>query len=171
MATVTDDERRILAEIQDGLPLEREPYAVVAQRIGMSEERVLELVRGMLVEGKIKRIGAVPNHYALGITANGMSVWDVPDDVAADVGRRLGARDEVTHCYLRPRRPGWPYNIFGMVHGRSRDDVMATVERIATDLGLSSYPHDVLFSTRLLKKRGTRVRRAEVGSQMSEVGE
>jgi len=148
----------VLAAIQDGLPLEPEPYRIVAERNGATEARVIELITAMLADGKIKRIGAVPNHYALGITANGMSVWDVPDDRATEIGRRLGDRDEVTHCYRRPRAPGWPYNIFAMVHGGSRDDVRATVERIARDVGLSAYPHDVLFSTRLLKKRGTRVR-------------
>ena len=155
---LSDEERAVLAAIQDGLPIEPEPYRVVGERTGMSEARVMELISSMLAEGKIKRIGAVPDHYALGITANGMSVWDVPDELAGDVGRRLGAREEITHCYKRPRQPGWPYNIFGMVHARSRDEVIATVERIAQELGLAHYPHDVLFSTRLLKKRGTRVR-------------
>jgi DNA-binding Lrp family transcriptional regulator len=160
MSALTDDERNVLAAIQDGLPLEPEPYRIVGERTGLGEERVIELVRAMLAEGKIKRIGAVPNHYALGITANGMSVWDVPDAIASEVGRRLGEREEITHCYRRPRRLGWPYNLFGMVHARSRDDVVATVERIARELDLAQYPHDVLFSTRLLKKRGTRVRAA-----------
>ena len=164
MAALTEDEREVLLAIQDGLPVEREPYRAVAERIGMSEERVIDLIQRLLGERKIKRIGAVPNHYALGITANGMSVWDVPDDVASDVGRRLGERPEITHCYRRPRREGWPYNIFGMVHARSRDDVIAAVERIASDLAIASYPHEVLFSTRLLKKRGTRVRAATPGT-------
>jgi DNA-binding Lrp family transcriptional regulator len=158
MATLTAEERSVLAAIQDGLPIEREPYRVVAEQVGLPEERVLALVRAMLAEGKIKRIGAVPNHYALGITANGMSVWDVPDADARAVGQRLGARGEVTHCYLRPRARGWPYNIFAMVHGRSREEVLASVERIAAEEGIAALPHDVLFSTRLLKKRGTRVR-------------
>jgi siroheme decarboxylase len=159
MATLTDEEREVLAAIQDGLPLEPEPYRVVADRIGMSEERVLAIVQSLLDQRKIKRIGAVPNHYALGITANGMSVWDVPDERAADIGRMLGDRAEVTHCYRRPRQPGWPYNLFGMVHARTRDEVVAAVERIARELDIAQYPHDVLFSTRLLKKRGTRVLR------------
>ncbi len=159
MATLTDEEREVLAAIQDGLPLEPEPYRVVADRIGMSEERVLAVVQSLLDQRKIKRIGAVPNHYALGITANGMSVWDVPDDRAAEIGRMLGDREEVTHCYRRPRQPGWPYNLFGMVHARTRDEVVAAVERIARELDIAQYPHDVLFSTRLLKKRGTRVLR------------
>jgi DNA-binding Lrp family transcriptional regulator len=158
MAALTPDERDVLAAIQDGLPLVREPYAAVAGRLRLGEARVIEIVTSLLAERKIKRIGAIPNHYALGITANGMSVWDIPDAIATDAGRRLGERDEVTHCYKRPRHPGWPYNIFGMVHGTSREAVIASVEQIARDLDIARYPHDVLFSTRLLKKRGTRVR-------------
>jgi DNA-binding Lrp family transcriptional regulator len=163
--SLTDDERRVLEAIQDALPIVPEPYRAVADEVGMSEDRVIELISSMLAAGKIKRIGAVPNHYALGITANGMSVWDIPDELASDIGRRLGALDEITHCYRRPRRDGWPYNIFGMVHARDRDEVIATVERIAQDLGIRQYPHDVLFSTRLLKKRGTRIRSANSATQ------
>jgi siroheme decarboxylase len=158
MAALTAEERDVLAAIQDNLPLVREPYAAVAANLGLSEERVMEIIASLLADRKIKRIGAIPNHYALGITANGMSVWDIPDEVASEVGRRLGERDEVTHCYTRPRHPGWPYNIFGMVHGTSREGVVATVEAIGGELRIAEYPHDVLFSTRLLKKRGTRVR-------------
>jgi siroheme decarboxylase len=157
---LTEEERQVLLDIQDGLPLVPEPYRQVADRLGMSEERVMELVRSMLAEGKIKRLGAVPNHYALGIRANGMAVWDVPDDRVSEVGPRLGGMPEVTHCYRRPRQPpGWPYNLFAMVHGYTREEVLATVERIARELGLDQYPHDVIFSTRLLKKRGTRLGR------------
>ncbi len=156
--TLTAEERDVLAAIQDNLPLVREPYAAVATQLGLGEDRVIEIVSLLLAQHKIKRIGAIPNHYALGITANGMSVWDIPDAIATELGRRLGERDEITHCYKRPRHPGWPYNIFGMVHGRSREAVVASVEQIARDLDIARYPHDVLFSTRLLKKRGTRVR-------------
>lgn len=159
MPSVEAEERAVLLAMQDGLPLVPEPYGVIAQKAGLSQARVLELVRNLLDDGKIKRLGAVPNHYVLGITANGMSVWDVPDERVAEIGRALGARPEVTHCYRRPRRPLlWPYNLFAMVHGRSRDEVRAAVERIAADLGLAACPHDILFSTRILKKRGMRVR-------------
>ena len=118
----------------------------------------MELVRSMLAEGKIKRLAAVPNHYALGIRANGMAVWDVPDDSVSEVGSRLGQMPEVTHCYRRPRHPpDWPYNLFAMVHGYSKEEVLAAVERIARELGLAGLPHEVIFSTRPLKKQGTRV--------------
>ncbi len=157
---ISEEERLLLLAIQDGLPLVPEPYRKVGERLGMTEERVMELVRSMLAEGKIKRMGAVPNHYALGIRANGMAVWDVPDDRVSEVGPRLGQMPEVTHCYRRPRHPpDWPYNLFAMVHGYTREEVLATVEHIAGELGLDQYPHDVIFSTRLLKKRGTRLGR------------
>jgi DNA-binding Lrp family transcriptional regulator len=155
---LTEEERQLLLAIQDGLPLVPEPYREVGDRLGMSEERVMELVRSMLAEGKIKRLGAVPNHYALGIRANGMAVWDVPDDRVSEVGPRLGGMPEVTHCYRRPRQPPWwPYNLFAMVHGYTREEVLATVARIARELGLDALPNEVLFSTRVLKKQGTRV--------------
>jgi DNA-binding Lrp family transcriptional regulator len=155
---LTEEERQLLLAIQDGLPLVAQPYREVGERLGMSEERVMELMRSMLAEGKIKRLGAVPNHYVLGIRANGMAVWDVPDDRVPEIGPRLGQMPEVTHCYRRPRHPpDWPYNLFAMVHGYTREEVLATVERIARELALDQYPHEVVFSTRLLKKRGTRV--------------
>jgi DNA-binding Lrp family transcriptional regulator len=155
---LTEEERQVLLAIQDGLPLVPKPYREVGDRLGMSEERVMELVRSMLAEGKIKRLGAVPNHYALGIHANGMAVWDVPDDRLSEVGPRLGGMPEVSHCYRRPRRPpDWPYNLFAMVHGYTREEVLAAVERMARDLGIDGLPHEVIFSTRVLKKQGTRV--------------
>ena len=159
MTVLTEEERQVILAIQDGLPLVPEPYREVGDRLGMSEEQVMELVRSMLAEGKIKRLGAVPNHYALGIRANGMAVWDVPDDRVSEVGPRLGGMPEVTHCYRRPRHPpDWPYNLFAMVHGYTREEVLAAVERIARELGIDGLPHEVIFSTRVLKKQGTRVR-------------
>ena len=155
---LTEEERELLLAIQNGLPLVPQPYREVGDRLGMSEEKVMALVRSMLAEGKIKRLGAVPNHYALGIRANGMAAWDVPDDRVSEVGSRLGQVPEVSHCYRRPRHPpAWPHNLFAMIHGYSREQVLATVERIAGELGIADLPHDVVFSTRLLKKRGTRV--------------
>ena len=155
---LTQEERELLLAIQNGLPLAPQPYREVGERLGKSEEEVMALVRSMLAEGKIKRLGAVPNHYALGIRANGMAAWDVPDDRVSEVGSRLGQVPEVSHCYRRPRHPpAWPYNLFAMIHGYSREEVLATVERIAGELGIAGLPHDVVFSTRLLKKRGTRV--------------
>ena len=157
-SALTEDERRLLLAIQDGLPIVARPYESVAQRLGMTEAQVLSLLASLMARGVVKRLGAVPNHYALGITANGMAVWDGPDERVSALGRRLAASPEVTHCYLRPRRlPQWRYNLYAMVHGRSRQEVLATVERLAVEVGLSGFPHDVVFSARQFRKRGTRV--------------
>lgn len=151
-------DRRIVAATQAGLPLVREPYRAVAEKVGLDEAEVIARLRRLLDEGAIRRIGAVPNHYALGFTANGMSVWDVADEAVADIGARIGALDEVTHCYERPRHlPLWPYNLFAMVHGHTREEVRGKVERIARLIGPAAREHDVLFSTRILKKTGLRI--------------
>jgi siroheme decarboxylase len=155
---MTEEERRLIQRVQAGLPLVEEPYAQVAAGLGMTEQQVIDLLAQMLAEGKIRRIGVVPNHYALGIRANGMVVWDIPDDRVQEIGRQIGARPEVSHCYRRPRfLPDWPYSLFCMVHSRTKPEVLAQVERIVADLGLQSIPHQVLFSTHLLKKSGVRL--------------
>ena len=157
-APLTDEERRLILAIQDGLPLTPRPYDAVAKALGTTEERVLETLGSLLERGVVKRLGAVPNHYALGITANGMAVWDVPDDRVSEAGRLLADRPEVSHCYRRPRRPpDWPYNLYAMIHGRSREEVLAVVKRLSRQAGLEGVPQTVLFSVRQFRKRGTRL--------------
>jgi DNA-binding Lrp family transcriptional regulator len=151
-------DRAIVRATQAGLPLCREPYRAVAEQLGLQPEEVMGRLRRMLEAGVIRRIGAVPNHYALGYRANGMSVWDVQDARVAELGRMVGALPSVSHCYRRPRHlPEWPYNLFAMLHGRSREAVMAEVDRIAALLGSASRGHDVLYSTAILKKAGLRL--------------
>ncbi|MBP7395154.1 MAG: Lrp/AsnC family transcriptional regulator, partial [Zoogloea sp.] len=96
--------------------------------------------------------------YAIGYTANGMSVWDVDDAHIARLGETIGKLDFVTHCYERPRAlPDWPYNLFAMVHGHDRATVLAHIDEIAALLGTDCRRHDVLFSTAILKKTGLRI--------------
>jgi DNA-binding Lrp family transcriptional regulator len=151
-------DRAIVRATQAGLPLCREPYQVIAGQLGLTAEVVMARLRAMLASGVIRRIGAVPNHYALGWRANGMSVWDVADAEVSRLGPRVGALPAVSHCYRRPRRlPEWPYNLFAMVHGRSRAEVEAEVAAIATLLGAACRRHEVLYSTAILKKTGLRL--------------
>jgi DNA-binding Lrp family transcriptional regulator len=148
----------IVRETQAGLPLAARPYREVAERIGISEPLLLARLRAMLEDGRIRRIAAVPNHYALGYTANAMTVWDVADEAIDELGRAVGALPFVTHCYRRPRRlPEWPYNLFAMVHGRSRADTGAKIEEIRGVLGRRARGGEVLYSTRILKKTGLRI--------------
>jgi DNA-binding Lrp family transcriptional regulator len=149
---------RIVRATQAGLPLVERPWRQVAERTGLSEPALVSRLQAMLADGRIRRIGAVPNHYALGYTANAMSVWDVDDEAVDELGRAVGALPFVTHCYRRPRRlPGWRYNLFAMVHGRSRADAEAKIELIAAALGRFARAADVLYSTRILKKTGARI--------------
>ena len=153
-----DLDRRIIAATQTGLPLMPRPYHALAETLGVPAQEVMDRLRGMQARGVVRRIGAVPNHYALGWSANGMSVWDVADSRVADLGPQVGALDFVSHCYRRPRHlPLWPYNLFAMVHGRGRDEVEEKVARIAALLGPASRAHEVLYSTRILKKTGLRI--------------
>ncbi len=155
---MNDLDRRIVRATQSGLPLVPRPWHAVAEEIGVAPDLVIERVRRMLAEGRIRRIGAVPNHYRLGYTANGMSVWDVADEHVERLGRAVGALPFVTHCYRRPRRPpGWPYNLFAMVHGRSRGEVEDKVAQIRALLGSACRGSEVLYSTRILKKTGLRL--------------
>ncbi|MGL9618633.1 AsnC family transcriptional regulator [Bradyrhizobium sp. U531] len=151
-------DRKLIAATQAGLPLVAEPYRALAGQLGLNEAEVISRLTRLLEEGAIRRIGAVPNHYALGYTANGMSVWDIADEAIVDIGTRVGALDFVTHCYERPRHlPLWSYNLFAMVHGRNRDEVRAKVAEIAVLVGPAARAHEVLFSTRILKKTGLRI--------------
>ena len=151
-------DRAVVKATQGGLPLVPRPYQELARQLGVSQEEVLGALRRMLADGRIRRIGAVPNHYALGYAANAMSVWDVADGAVDELGRRVGALPFVTHCYRRPRRlPDWPYNLFAMVHGASRADTEEKIGIIRAALGGSLGASDVLYSTRILKKTGLRI--------------
>ncbi len=155
-------DRRIIVATQEGLSLVPRPYHAVAEALGVAPEQVMARLTRMLKTGIARRMGAVPNHYRIGYRANGMSVWDVDDARMAEFGPKVGALDFVSHCYHRPRRPPvWPYNLFAMVHGRARDEVEDKVTAIAELLGEAARGHDVLYSTRILKKTGLRL--TEIG--------
>ncbi len=150
--------RRLIVATQAGLPRVSRPYDALADELGIAPDDVLARLQRMLDSGVIRRIGAVPNHYAIGYTANGMSVWDVDDARIDELGARVGALDFVTHCYRRPRRlPDWPYNLFAMVHSQTREEVAARVDEIAALLGDACRAHDILYSSAILKKTGLRI--------------
>jgi len=160
--SLTARERDLVVEIQDGLPISATPYADVAARLGVETDRVLETIARFNAEGKVRRVGVIPNHYALGYSENGMTVWNVPDDVVTEVGPEIAAFDFVTHCYRRPRHEGvWPYNFFAMTHGRTEAESEARIEqvreRMAEYWDVDEADWDTLFSTRILKKTGIRI--------------
>jgi len=155
---LTDFDRELIAATQTGLPLVARPYEAVGAMLGVSGDAVCERLARMLEDGLIRRIGAVPNHYRLGYTANGMTVWDVVDERVDELGETIGALAGVSHCYRRPReRPLWPYNLFAMVHGRSREEVERQAGEIRARLGDACRGSDILYSSAILKKAGLRL--------------
>ncbi|HMA90985.1 MAG TPA: Lrp/AsnC family transcriptional regulator [Burkholderiales bacterium] len=149
--------RRLLAAVEDGFPLEPEPYAALARAAGMREGEVIATLAGWLAAGVARRVGVVLRHRELGYTANAMAVWDVPDSEVSAAGMRLARRPEVTLCYRRARQaPVWPYNLYCMIHGRNRQEVSAQLAALNGEVGLARTAHAVLFSRRAFKQRGAR---------------
>ncbi len=148
-------ERELITALQMGLPLVAEPFAALGECAGLTEGMAMELIERWLADGLIRRLGVVVRHHELGLEANAMCVWDVPDDIVSALGRRLAAEPAVTLCYRRRRAlPGWRYNLFCMIHGSARDTVLAARDDLAARLGLDAYAHDVLFSCRRFKQTG-----------------
>ena len=155
--TASDFDQALVSATAGGLPLVPEPYAAVAKVLGVSGNRVRQGLAALLARGGIRRIGAVPNHYRLGLRGNGMTVWDIEDEAVDRLGAAVAALEGVSHCYRRPRRlPLWPYNLFAMLHGRDRDEVRAAADKVAALVAGHCRGHDILFSQAVLKKTGLR---------------
>jgi DNA-binding Lrp family transcriptional regulator len=175
-AGLTPAERDLVVEIQDGLPTTETPYRDVADALDADLDWVLATLGRFLAEGKLRRVGVVPNHYALGYTENGMTVWDVPDELVEEIGPAVASLGFVTHCYERPRHEGvWPYNLFAMTHGRSEAESERRIEEVH-DVVSGYYDvgedWDTLFSTRILKKTGIRLaERADANTRGEREGD
>lgn len=158
-------DRQIIAASQAGLPLTPEPYYTLAKQIGISEAELLQRLTLMQEKGVIRRIAAVPNHYKLGYKHNGMTVWDVADERVDTLGKQVARLDFVSHCYHRPRHlPEWRYNLFAMIHSKTSDGAQQQISQISALLGTHNRAHEVLYSTRILKKTGLRIKEKNVSS-------
>lgn len=156
--TLTAFDRELIRATQKALPRTPQPYHALAAQLNAPVIQVMERLQWMLDNGVIRRIAVVPNHYALGYKHNGMTVWNVPDVEVDRLGAQVGALPFVTHCYRRPRHlPLWEYNLFAMVHGKTQSVVDAQIAEIAALLGEFNLGHEVLFSTKILKKTGLQI--------------
>jgi DNA-binding Lrp family transcriptional regulator len=148
---------RLRQQLEQGLPLTPRPYQTLAEQTGLTERQVMEAIEQWQEQGLIKRLGLVVKHRTLGYNANAMVVWNVPDEYVAELGARMAKVPFITLCYQRPRQlPDWPYNLFCMIHGVSRDRVQAQLKRLIADFELTDIPHSVLFSTKAYRQRGGR---------------
>ncbi len=161
----------LVQAMQDGLPLSPRPYQQIAEQLEISETEVMQRIARLMERGDIRRLGVVVRHRELGYRANAMVVWDVPDDQVSELGRRLGAQPCVNLCYRRPRRlPQWRFNLFCMIHGRSREEVLQQLSQLIEDQQLHGIEHSVLFSTRRYKQRGAHYSKAHQTPQPSHRG-
>ena len=155
-ALVEPDDRLILSSIERGLPLTSTPFSDVADQIGWSEDDVLARLKRLIHARIISRFGLVVRHRAFGYTNNAMVVWDLPDDDLVRLAHCFVEQESVTLCYERPRRDGWPYNLFTMIHARDRSHALQTVAALER-LAPNCVGHDILFSTRCFRQRGARL--------------
>lgn len=147
-------DRPLAARVEQGLPLVPRPYDLWARELGRDPEAVLATLGGWLIDGTLKRFGAIVRHHELGFAANAMAVFDVPDTEVDTRGEALAQVPGVTLAYRRARGEAWPFNLYCMVHGRDREAVHAVLERAALAAGLQQAPRSVLFSCRRFKQTG-----------------
>lgn len=146
---------QLIAAVQAGLPITARPYAAIGESLGLSEQEVIARLHSLKQQGLIKRWGVVVNHRQLGYRANAMIVLNVPDALVAEAGAALSRQAGVNLCYRRPRQGSdWPYNLYCMIHGKSRETVLQQWEAIREACGLADYAYEVLFSRRCFKQRG-----------------
>jgi DNA-binding Lrp family transcriptional regulator len=155
VVNITAEDRKLIKSVEKGLPIISRPYAEIAKQLNTTEANVISRLQYLIENGAIKRYGVVVRHKELGYTANGMVVWNIPDDQVDELGTCIGKYDCVTLSYRRPRRlPDWSYNLFTMVHGSNREEVTQKVEEIVEKCNLQNIEHTILFSTRRFKQRG-----------------
>jgi len=154
-AELDDIDQALITLMQRGLPLSPTPYADLGKKLQLDEDEVIQRIQKLDNDNVIKRLGVVVRHHELGYKANAMTVWNIPDELVSELGTCMGQFDFVTLCYRRPRRlPEWPYNLFTMIHGKDREDVLANIALLAKRCNLDEVERKVLFSTRRFKQRG-----------------
>jgi DNA-binding Lrp family transcriptional regulator len=150
-----DLDRRIIRAVQDGIALEAEPFAAAARGLDVSESELLRRLVAMEERGEIRRFAASVAHRNAGIGANVMCVWRVPDAKVEDFAQEAVEFDAITHCYDRPAPEDWPYNVYAMIHGRTRGEVQEVIDALCERTGQRDYV--ALISTREFKKTWTRL--------------
>jgi DNA-binding Lrp family transcriptional regulator len=146
----SDLEKRVILALQRDLDITSRPFLELAEQVGVSEEDFLSAVRNLVDKGYIRRFGATLRHQLSGYAANALVAWTVPPGDLQRVGQLLSRHQAVTHCYHREPAPGWPYNLYTMLHGKDPGDIEALAASLAAEAGIRDY--EILFSDGELKK-------------------
>jgi len=158
LAVIESLDRSLAAAMEDGLPLVDRPFLALGQGLGLTEAKVLSRLETLKRAHVVRRLGVIVRHRKLGYRANAMCVWNVEDDtLTSTIGRQLAGEAGVTLCYRRRRAADWPYNIYCMVHARSREEARPVIARLDTVVGPAAEDRAVLFSTRCFKQTGARL--------------
>jgi len=168
---VAAEERGLAACVEQGLPLLARPYAAWAEAVGWPEQRVLGSLKTWLDHGVLRRFGVIVRHHELGFAANAMCVFDVPDDQVDAHAALLAQQPGVTLCYRRSRADHWPYNLYCMVHGRAREEVLRWLSQACEVAGLQAFPQALLFSRRRFKQCGPSYFRRPASAVQTEAGQ
>jgi DNA-binding Lrp family transcriptional regulator len=143
-------DKRIIAAMQEDLPLVPEPYQEIANRLGISEAELLQRLTKYYQSGVMRKMGVVLRHREVGYAANALCAWVVPENRIDEIGALMSAHQTVTHCYARTVQTNWPYNFYTMLHAHTRRECQDMAAKLAAEAGLSDYT--MLFSTREWKK-------------------
>jgi DNA-binding Lrp family transcriptional regulator len=146
----TEDDKNFIRELQKDMEIIDEPFLKAAKNLGISEDELFEKMKHYEDNGIMRRFAAILRHRQVGFTANGMIVWKVPEDKISEVGAKLGAFPQVSHCYERPTYPDWPYNVFSMIHCKTQDEAHEMAKTIQDQINVPEY--QILFSSREFKK-------------------
>lgn len=147
---LTEIEKKVIAATQGDMPVTKRPYQEIAEKIGVSEEELIATLQDLCDRGIVRRFGATLRHQKSGITANAMVAWQVDETVVEQAGETLAGFSAVSHCYRRDPAPGWPYNLYTMVHAKNEEECLDTTRKMARQADIENFA--VLFSRRELKK-------------------
>ena len=147
---LTELEKKVIALIQGDIPVTERPYLALAERIGISEDQMIDILLGLDQKGIIRRYGATLRHQKSGYTANAMVAWQVDEERTDEVGGKMAEFSEVSHCYRRNPQKTWPYNLYTMIHAKSEADCIEIAKKIAETISVPTYT--LLFSKKELKK-------------------
>ena len=136
---MNDIERKVVKAIQHGMPKSLTPYEDMAKEVSITTDELLGVLNGWAENKKLRRIGAIVNHFQVGLQAGMMTVWQVPEERLEEVGEQLAGFEEVSHAYIRPCSDDWPYNFYTMVHGSTDEEVKNTIERMSETCRVKNY--------------------------------
>ncbi len=147
---LTDIEKKVISSIQGDIPVSERPYLALAKQIDISEQVFIDTLKDLTDRGIIRRFGATLRHQKSGFSSNAMTAWQVEEDRIEEVGEIMATFKAVSHCYRRDPKPGWPFNLYTMIHGTDEDNCRQTAAKMAEKAGVNTY--SLLFSKKELKK-------------------